>query len=230
MVVVLLPQRSGEVGGDKVIRTLLCVVPRSGLCWTWIGWMLYPLLGLLIEWLLEWCGRVARPNVRFRCPSALLYVTPPLLLPRFKGWLPRWWRCSMVFSRLIWRLSWWRRRIILHRFMSSGSASPKRHVMWHRRSRRRTAEVELESVKLLVECCEILVLKFTPALKETKVLVNFLWVVTLPWRGVLLKVKLLCCIGLVHRFSLIIWMSNWSLIIINSFHLHNFISRRIEVL
>jgi len=47
----VLPQRSGEVGEDKVIHTLLYVAPGSGLCWTWIGWMLYPLLGLLIEWL-----------------------------------------------------------------------------------------------------------------------------------------------------------------------------------
>jgi len=32
--------------------------------------MLYPLLGLLIEWLFKWCGRVACPSIRFPCPSS----------------------------------------------------------------------------------------------------------------------------------------------------------------
>jgi len=163
-------------------------------------------------------------------PYTLLWLTPLLLLPRLKRWLPRWWRCNMVFSWLIWRLSWWRRRIILYRFMSSGSGSPKRHVRWHHRSRRRTAELELESVKLHVECCESLILKFTPALEKTKTLVNFLRVFTLPWRGVLFKVKLLCCVRLAHGFCLIIWMMDWSLIIVHSFHRHSFITWSIEVL
>ena len=37
MVVVVLPQRLGEVGGDKVIHALLCVAPGSGLCCTWFS-------------------------------------------------------------------------------------------------------------------------------------------------------------------------------------------------
>ena len=125
MVMVVLPQRSGEVGGDKVIHALFCVAPGSGLWWTWISWMLYPLLGLLIEWLLDWCGRVVCSSIRFPCPSTLLSLTPPLLLPRLVGRLSWWWRYIMVFSRLKGRLSWWRRQVVLHRLMSSGSSSPK---------------------------------------------------------------------------------------------------------
>ena len=107
MVMVVLPQRSGEVGGDKVIHALFCVAPRSGLWWTWISWMLYPLLGLLIEWHLDWCGRVVCSSIRFPCPSTLLSLTPPLLLPRLVGRLSWWWRYIMVLSRLKGRLSWW---------------------------------------------------------------------------------------------------------------------------
>ena len=62
----------------------------------------------------------------------------------------------------------------MHRFVTSGSASPKRHVLWHCRSLRRTVDVELEVVKLLVECRESLVVELTPALEETKALVNLL--------------------------------------------------------
>ena len=156
MVMVVLPQRSGEVGGDKVIHALVCVAPGSGLWWTWISWMLYPLLGLLIEWLLDRCGRVVCSSIRFPCPSALLSLTPPLLLPRLVGRLSWWWRYIMVFSRLKGRLSWWRRQVVLHRLMSSGSSSPKRHVPLHCHSRRRAAELEFDSVKLLVVCCESL--------------------------------------------------------------------------
>ena len=60
----------------------------------------------------------------------------------------------------------------MHRFVTSGSASPKRHVLWHCCSCGRTADFELEIVKLLVECRDSLVLQLTPALEETKALVN----------------------------------------------------------
>jgi len=125
MVEVVLPQWSGEVGGDEIVHTLLCVTPRNGLCWTWIRWMFDPLLGLLIKWLLKWCSIVACSNVWFPCSSSLFQLAPLFLFSRFEGWLPWWWRCNMVFPRLIWRLSWWWRRIKMHRFVTSGSASPK---------------------------------------------------------------------------------------------------------
>jgi len=40
MVVVVLPQRSGEVDGNVIVYTLLCVAPWIRLCGTWISRML----------------------------------------------------------------------------------------------------------------------------------------------------------------------------------------------
>ena len=84
MVEVVLPQLSGEVGGDEIIHTLLCVTPRNALCWTWISWMLNPLLGLLTEWLLKWCSRVACSSIWFPCSSLRFQVAPLFLFSRFE--------------------------------------------------------------------------------------------------------------------------------------------------